>query len=60
MSDRLAIVVPCYNEEEVLPISIPELLKVLEDLVGEKKISEDSYLLFVNDGSRDRTWDLLE
>ena len=55
MSDRLAIVVPCYNEEEVLPISIPELLKVLEDLAGEKKISEDSYLLFVNDGSRDRT-----
>ena len=60
MSDRLAIVVPCYNEEEVLPISIPELLKVLEDLAGEKKISEDSYLLFVNDGSRDRTWELLE
>ena len=60
MSDRLAIVVPCYNEEEVLPISIPELLKVLEDLAGEKKINEDSYLLFVNDGSRDRTWELLE
>ena len=60
MSDRLAIVVPCYNEEEVLPISIPELLKVLEDLAGQKKISEDSYLLFVNDGSRDRTWELLE
>ncbi|MBO6208152.1 MAG: glycosyltransferase family 2 protein [Lachnospiraceae bacterium] len=60
MSDRLAIVVPCYNEEEVLPISIPELLKVLDELTGQKKISTDSYLLFVNDGSRDRTWELLE
>ncbi|MBR1471070.1 MAG: glycosyltransferase family 2 protein [Lachnospiraceae bacterium] len=60
MSDRLAIVVPCYNEEEVLPISIPELLKVLEDLAGKQKIDRDSYLLFVNDGSRDRTWELLE
>ena len=63
MSDRqstLAIVVPCYNEEEVLPISLPELLRVLDDLVGKKKISSDSYLLMVNDGSRDKTWDLLE
>ena len=60
MSDRLAIVVPCYNEEEVLPISIPELLRVLDELTGQKKISTDSYLLFVNDGSRDRTWELLE
>ena len=60
MSDRLAIVVPCYNEEEVLPISIPELLKVLDGLMGEKKIDTDSYLLFINDGSRDRTWELLE
>ena len=63
MNDRqstLAIVVPCYNEEEVLPISLPELLRVLDDLVNKKKISSDSYLLMVNDGSRDKTWDLLE
>ena len=60
MNDRLAIVVPCYNEEEVLPISMPELLRVLDDLVKKNKISKDSYILFVNDGSRDKTWDLLE
>ncbi|MDE6014072.1 MAG: glycosyltransferase family 2 protein [Acetatifactor sp.] len=58
--DRLAIVVPCYNEEEVLKIASKALREVLEDLVKKGKISEDSFILFVNDGSRDRTWELIE
>jgi len=58
--DRLGIVVPCYNEEEVLKISSEALRDVLDDLVEKKKISEDSFVLFVNDGSRDKTWDLIQ
>lgn len=58
--DKLAIVVPCYNEEEVLKIASEALRGVLVDLVQKKKIAEDSFILFVNDGSRDRTWELIE
>ncbi len=56
---RLAIVIPCYNEEEALPITLPQLLKLLDEMVGVKLIAPDSYILFSNDGSRDRTWQLL-
>lgn len=58
--DRLAIVVPCYNEEEVLKIASKALREVLEDLVRKEKIASDSFILFVNDGSKDRTWELIE
>lgn len=58
--DRLAIVVPCYNEEEVLKIASEALRGVLADLVNKGKIAEDSFILFVNDGSKDRTWELIE
>lgn len=58
--DRLAIVVPCYNEEEVLKIASKALREVLDDLVLKEKIAQDSFILFVNDGSRDKTWDLIE
>lgn len=58
--DRLAIVVPCYNEEEVLKIASGALREVLDDLVRKEKIAEDSFILFVNDGSKDRTWELIE
>lgn len=57
--DRLGIVVPCYNEEEVLKISSEVLRAVLDDLVAKKKISDDSFVLFVNDGSKDKTWELI-
>ncbi|HAF26203.1 MAG TPA: glycosyltransferase [Lachnospiraceae bacterium] len=60
MMKRLSIVVPCYNEEEVLEISSSELKKVLDDLVKKEKISPDSFILFVNDGSKDNTWNLIE
>lgn len=58
--DKLAIVVPCYNEEEVLKIASQALREVLDDLVKKEKIAADSFILFVNDGSKDRTWDLIE
>lgn len=58
--DKLAIVVPCYNEEEVLKIASEALRGVLDDLVNKGKIAADSFILFVNDGSKDRTWELIE
>ncbi len=56
----LYIVVPCYNEEEVLPETAKRLKAKLEALAGEGKISRQSRIMFVNDGSRDRTWELIE
>lgn len=58
--EKLAIVVPCYNEEEVLKIASEALRGVLDDLVNKGKIAKDSFILFVNDGSKDRTWALIE
>lgn len=58
--DRLGIVVPCYNEEEVLHIAAGALKGVLDDLVAKEKVAADSFILFVNDGSKDRTWELIE
>lgn len=58
--DKLAVVVPCYNEEEMLKITSEALRGVLDDLVKKDKIDQDSFILFVNDGSRDRTWELIE
>ena len=58
--EKLAIVVPCYNEEEVLKIASEALRGVLDDLIHKGKIAEDSFILFVNDGSKDRTWELIE
>jgi len=58
--DRLAIVVPCYNEEEMLPITTKELTGVLDDLIRKEKIASNSYILYVDDGSKDATWELIE
>ena len=58
--DKLGIVVPCYNEEEVLEIASKALREVLTDLISKQKSAEDSFILFVNDGSKDRTWELIE
>lgn len=55
----LFIVIPCYNEEEVLPITAPMFLKKLLSLVHEGKIAAASRIMFVNDGSRDRTWEII-
>lgn len=56
----LAIVVPCYNEEEVLPATFSALEQVLQNMLGEKKISDESKIYFVDDGSKDKTWEMLE
>lgn len=57
---KLVIVIPCYNEEEVLPTSSREIGNLLKGLIAKEKISDDSKILFVDDGSVDRTWELIE
>lgn len=59
MNPCLAILVPCYNEEEVFPHSSVVLLDLLQGLIEEGMISDTSYLCFINDGSRDQTWQLI-
>ena len=54
--DKLYIVVPCYNEEEVLPETSKRLKEKMNQLIKKKKISPDSHVVFVNDGSKDKTW----
>lgn len=56
---KLAIVLPCYNEQEVLPRSIEKLTGLFNDLIKRGKISADSFMMFVNDGSKDRTWEII-
>ena len=55
----LYIVVPCYNEEQVLPITAPEFAAKLSSLEAAGKISHDSRVLFVDDGSKDSTWEII-
>ena len=55
----LYIVIPCYNEEQVLPITKDMFLNELELLISKEKISSESKILFVNDGSKDKTWDII-
>lgn len=55
----LYIVIPCYNEQEVLPITAPMFLQKINDLAAAGKISPDSRVLFVNDGSKDQTWEII-
>lgn len=60
MAPKLYIVIPCYNEQEVLPITAPMFLDKIKTLAAAGKISEDSRVLFVNDGSRDDTWSIIK
>lgn len=55
----LYIVIPCYNEHEVLPITAPMFREEILDLVQKQKISPESKILFVNDGSKDNTWEII-
>ena len=57
---RLFCVVPCYNEQEVLPETSKRLKEKIESLIAAGKISKDSRVLFVNDGSRDDTWNIIK
>lgn len=58
-TNTLTIVVPCYNEEEVLPETVKELSALMKKMQEDGKVSPDSKILFVNDGSRDKTWQLI-
>ena len=60
MGDVLYIVVPCYNEEAVLPETQKELGNKLETMITAGAVSEKSRIIFVDDGSKDRTWELIE
>ncbi len=60
MAPKLYIIIPCYNEEEVLPVTAPMFLEKINSLVSKGKISDDSRVMFVNDGSRDKTWDIID
>ena len=55
----LYIVVPCYNEESVLPVTSGMFLEKIKNLIEQNKISDDSRIMFVNDGSKDNTWSII-
>ena len=59
MAPCLFIVIPCYNEEAVLPVTAPMFFNKMKTLIYEEKISGSSRILFVNDGSKDSTWDII-
>ena len=56
---KLFLVIPCYNEEAVLPETSKRLREKYDALIGAGKISSDSKIVFVNDGSKDRTWEMI-
>lgn len=60
LNTKLYIVIPCYNEEQVLPITAPLFLEELTNLINSEKISNDSRIMFVNDGSKDSTWKIIK
>ena len=55
----LWLIVPCYNEQEVLPVTAPKFLAKLKELISSGKIDASSRILFVNDGSKDNTWEII-
>ena len=59
MALKLYIIIPCYNEQEVLPITAPLFLQKITDLVTAGKVSPDSRVLFIDDGSKDSTWHII-
>lgn len=56
----LYVVIPCYNEEEVLHETTKQLKKKMEKLIKDKSISKNSKVMYVNDGSRDKTWEIIK
>lgn len=60
MSKTLYMVLPCYNEGEVLPETSKQLKEKIEDLISKNKIAKQSKIMFVDDGSKDNTWELIE
>ena len=60
MTPKLYMIIPCYNEEQVLPITSGMFLAKLTALSSTGKIHGDSRILFVDDGSKDKTWDIIK
>ena len=60
MAAILYLIIPCFNEEEVLPVTSNIFLKKILDLVDKKVISDQSRILYVDDGSKDRTWEIIQ
>lgn len=60
MMETLYIVIPCYNEEPMLPITAEALMKKMDTLIADGKISAASKVMFVDDGSKDKTWEIIE
>jgi len=60
MAPILYLVIPCYNEEQVLPVTSKLFLDKLMSLIGSDKISDKSRVCFINDGSRDKTWEIVK
>lgn len=58
--ETLYLVIPCYNEEEMLPITAEALMKKMDGLISDGKIASDSKVMFVDDGSKDKTWEIIE
>ncbi len=58
--DKLWLVIPCYNEEEVLPETSKRLYQIMSEMIINNRISPESKIAFVNDGSKDKTWELIE
>lgn len=58
--DKLWLVVPCYNEQEVLPETSKRLYQIMSEMIINNRISPESKIAFVNDGSKDKTWELIE
>ena len=56
----LYIVIPCYNEEEVLPVTSGLFLEKIKSLIAAGKVAPESRVMFVNDGSKDRTWEIIQ
>jgi len=59
MKPILYIIIPCYNEEDVLPVTAPMFFKKINQLIVAEKVSEKSRILFINDGSKDKTWEII-
>ena len=57
---RLAIIIPCFNEELVVKSTVETLLGVLDGIISKGKITEDSYIYLIDDGSKDKTWQIIE
>lgn len=59
MKPILYVIIPCYNEEEVLEVTCGIFIDEIKDLVNKNKISEESHIIYVDDGSKDKTWDII-